>query len=88
MMYEVKGLTQLHQVWGNRGSHSGEHGTARHGCVPDDCGRQLTSEHVQHPGAGQDAKFTQQHQGQGETRMTCREDEGCKLERDKPFLKH
>lgn len=78
-MFEVKGLTQLQQVRGNRGPHSGEHGTRGHCCVPDDCGRQLTSEHVQHPGTSQKAKFTEQHQGQGESWITCREEEGCKL---------
>lgn len=78
-MCEVKGLTQLHQVWGNRGPNSGGHGTGRHCCVPDHCGRQLTSECVQHPEAGQNAKFTEQHQAQGECWMTCREEEGCEL---------
>lgn len=29
MMYEVKDLTQLQQVWGNRGPQPGEHGTGR-----------------------------------------------------------
>lgn len=78
MMYEVKDLTQLQQVWGNRGAQPGEHGTGRQCCVPDDGGRQLTGEHVQHWDASQNAKFTQQHQGQGDSWMTCRE-EGCKL---------
>jgi len=80
---EVGGLTQLQQVWRNRGSHSGEHGGAGHGGVPDDRGGQLTGEHVQHRGAAQNAKFTHQHQDQGDNWLTCREEEEeeeeCKL---------
>ena len=74
---EARGLTQLQQVWRNRGTHSGERGTVRQSCVPDDRGRQLTGEYIQHWNACQDAKFTQQHQGQGDSWVTCRE-EGCK----------
>lgn len=77
-MCAARGLTQLQQVWGNRGSHSGEHGAGRHGRGPDDCGGQLTRIHVQHPGAGQKAKFTHQHQDQGENRLTCREEADSK----------
>lgn len=79
MMRDVTGLTQLQQVWGNRRTQSGERGTGRHGCVPDDCGRQLTGVHVQQPVAGQKTKFTHQHQGQGDSGVTCRDEESCKM---------
>lgn len=77
-MHEVRDLTQLQQIWRHRGAHSGEHGTGGQCCVPDDRGGQLTREYVQHGCASHDTKFTQHHQGQGDSRMTCRE-EGCQL---------
>lgn len=86
VMYVVEGLTQMQQVWGNRGAHSGEHGTRRHGCVSDDCRKQLTSEYVQHSDAGQNPKLTQQHQGQGDSWITCREKGGTLLMRVKQVI--
>lgn len=71
----LNGLTQLHQVRGNGGTHSGKRCTGRHGGVPDGRGRQLAAVNVHQTGAGQNTEFTHQHKEQGQSGITCSREE-------------